>query len=56
MANTARLQYPNKKQFIVTLPQALVRAKGWKKGEIIEFVIDECGNIVLRRLEGRDHA
>ena len=50
-ANKSRLQYPNKKQFIITVPKGLVLAKGWKQGDIIEFVIDKKGDIVLRKKE-----
>jgi bifunctional DNA-binding transcriptional regulator/antitoxin component of YhaV-PrlF toxin-antitoxin module len=49
MANKSVLQYPNSKQYIVTVPKGLVLAKGWKKGDKIEFVIDKSGNIVMRK-------
>lgn len=49
MANVSRLQYPNKKQFILTIPKGLVLAKGWKQGDKIEFTIDKKGDIVIRR-------
>ena len=48
-ANRSRLQYPNKKQFIITLPKGLVLAKGWKQRDIIEFTIDNKGDIVLKK-------
>ena len=49
MANKSLLQFPNKKQYIVTIPKGLVLAKGWKKGDKLEFVIDKSGNIVMRQ-------
>ena len=51
-SNTSKLQYPNSKQFIITLPQTLVKAKGWHKGDFLEFVLDDQGNIVLRKAKG----
>lgn len=49
MANKTKLQYINNKQFIITLPKGIVLAKGWKKGDRIEFTLDDKGNIILRR-------
>ena len=49
MANKSLIQFPNKKQYIVTIPKGLVLAKGWKKGDKLEFVIDKSGNIVMRQ-------
>lgn len=49
MSNTAILQFPNKQQFIVTLPKGLVLAKGWKKGDKLEFVIDNKGEIIIKK-------
>ena len=43
------LQFPNKKQFILTIPKGLVLAKGWKKGDKLVFSIDNKGDIVLRK-------
>ncbi len=48
-SNTSKLQYPNNRQFIITLPQTLVKAKGWHKGDFLEFMLDEQGNIVLKK-------
>lgn len=41
----------NGKQFFITLPNAIIRAKGWQKGDIIKAVIDKQGDIVLKKLE-----
>ena len=37
MSNKSILQFPNKKQFIITIPKGLVLAKGWEQGEKIEY-------------------
>ena len=49
MSNKSILQFPNKKQYIVTLPKGIVLAKGWKQGDKLEFVIDNKGNIVIKK-------
>ena len=49
MSNKSILQNPNKKQFIITIPKGLVLAKGWKKGDILEFIIDNKGEIIIRK-------
>jgi len=48
-ANKSTLQFPNKKQFIVTVPKGLVLAKGWKQGDTIEFSIDNRGDIIIKK-------
>jgi len=49
MTNKTILQYPNDKQYIITIPKSLVLAKGWKKGNTLEFVINNKGEIVVRK-------
>ena len=49
MSNKSTIQFPNKKQYIITLPKGLVLAKGWKKGDKIEFIIDNKGDIIIRK-------
>lgn len=49
MSNKSVLQFPNKKQYIITLPKGLVLAKGWKKGDKLEFVINSKGEIIVRK-------
>jgi len=49
MSNKSILQYPNKKQFMVTFPKGLVLAKGWKQGDSLEFLIDNKGEIIVKR-------
>ena len=49
MSNKSILQFPNKQQFIITLPKGLVLAKGWKQGDKLEFIIDNKGEIVIKK-------
>lgn len=49
MSNKSILQFPNRKQYIITLPKGIVLAKGWKQGDRLEFVIDNKGDIVIRK-------
>ncbi|MBN1544342.1 AbrB/MazE/SpoVT family DNA-binding domain-containing protein [Candidatus Woesearchaeota archaeon] len=46
-----KLQFDNNKQYKITLPKALVDAKGWKKGSRIKLELDGQGNIVLKIAE-----
>tara|TARA_Y100000310_G_C20390769_1_gene672635 strand:- start:384 stop:584 length:201 start_codon:yes stop_codon:yes gene_type:complete len=46
-----KLQQMNGKQFFLTLPNQIIRAKGWKKGDRIKVVIDNKGDIVLKKEE-----
>ncbi|MBU0461277.1 MAG: AbrB/MazE/SpoVT family DNA-binding domain-containing protein [Nanoarchaeota archaeon] len=43
-----KLQFDNNKQFKITLPKAIIDAKGWKKGDDIKIELDSQGNIVLK--------
>lgn len=43
-----KLQSMNEKQFFVTLPNKIVRAKGWKKGDNLKVEINKDGDIVLK--------
>lgn len=53
-SNTSKIQYPNKRQFIITLPQTLVKAKGWGKGDVIEFILDPKGDIIIKEKGGEN--
>ena len=53
-SNKSILQFPNKKQFIITVPKGLVLAKGWKQGDNIEFTFDSKGNLVMRKVGERN--
>lgn len=44
-----KLQYDLNKQYKLTLPKALVEAKGWKKGDNLSVVLDDHSNLVLKR-------
>jgi len=44
-----KLQHDNNQQYKLTLPKALVEAKGWKKGDKIRIELDAHGNMVLKR-------
>jgi antitoxin component of MazEF toxin-antitoxin module len=43
-----KLQDDNPQQYKLTLPKALIDAKGWKKGAEIKIELDSEGNIVLK--------
>lgn len=43
-----RLQY-NNSQFTLTIPAAVCKAKGWAKGDEVELVIDNMGQVILRK-------
>lgn len=47
-----KLQFDNNKQYKLTLPKALVEAKGWEKGSEIKVELDSEGNIVLKMKGG----
>ncbi len=47
--NKRYLQIFNDKQYLVNIPAAIVAAKGWKKGVVLEFIIDDKGNIIIRK-------
>jgi len=49
-----KLQIFNKKQYLVNIPMALVAAKGWKEGDVLEFSIDDKGNIVIKKARKDD--
>lgn len=38
-------------QFFICLPNQLVRAKGWQKGDLIRATIDKQGDIILKKVE-----
>jgi len=49
MSNSSRIQFPNNKQFMITLPKGIVLAKGWKKGDTLVFTINNKGDIVVKK-------
>jgi len=44
-----KIQMKNE-QYFITLPRKLVLAKGWKKGDKVEFVINAKGNLELESI------
>ena len=46
-----KLQFDNNKQYKITLPRAIVDAKGWKKGDQIKIELDSQGNLVIKHAE-----
>lgn len=44
-----KLQQMNNKQYFITLPNSIVRAKNWQKGDTIEAKIDMKGHLYLIR-------
>jgi len=54
MPNTHILQCPHNKQFMITLPKGLVLAKRWKKGEELIFLIDNKGDIIIKKAGKND--
>ena len=53
MPAKSTLQFPNEKQYTVTIPKSLVEAKGWKKGDKILFYFDEKSRLVMDRGESK---
>lgn len=43
------LQHDRNQQYKLTLPKALIEAKGWKKGDCIRIELDKEGNLVLKQ-------
>ncbi len=41
-----KLQFDTK-QYKITLPKAIIEAKGWTKGSDVKIVINERGEIIL---------
>jgi hypothetical protein len=41
-----RLQFDSK-QYKITLPKAIIEAKGWKKGNDVRVMLNERGELVL---------
>jgi antitoxin component of MazEF toxin-antitoxin module len=50
-----KLQYDNNKQYKLTLPKALIDAKGWKKSSEIKIELNSEGNIVLKLVENKEN-
>jgi len=48
-----KLQFDSNKQFKVTLPKQILVAKGWQKGDDIVIILDNEGNLILRKQEAK---
>jgi bifunctional DNA-binding transcriptional regulator/antitoxin component of YhaV-PrlF toxin-antitoxin module len=46
--STVRIQQTNTGQYVITIPVAIVRLKGWKKGTPLELIEDKNHEISLR--------
>jgi hypothetical protein len=46
LASMVKLQFDSK-QYKVTLPKAIIEAKGWAKGNELKVLINEKGEIIL---------
>jgi bifunctional DNA-binding transcriptional regulator/antitoxin component of YhaV-PrlF toxin-antitoxin module len=44
-----KLQYRNEKQYVITLPKAIVKAKKWKKGDRLDISLDQSGCLLLTK-------
>lgn len=44
-----KLQQMNEKQFFVTLPNQIIRAKGWNKGDLLKVEINKDGDLVIKK-------
>jgi bifunctional DNA-binding transcriptional regulator/antitoxin component of YhaV-PrlF toxin-antitoxin module len=44
-----KLQFDNNKQYKITLPKAIIDAKGWGKGDSLKIELDSQGNILLKK-------
>ena len=43
-----KLQFDSK-QYKITLPKAIIEAKGWTKGSTVKILINEKGEIILTK-------
>jgi len=51
MANKMKVQRTKNDQFIVTVPKAFAEALDFKQSTLIEFKINEKGELVLRKIK-----
>ena len=50
-----KLQKMNNKQFFITLPNAIIMAKGWIKGDKIRVLLDQKGRFLIH-LKNNHHS
>jgi bifunctional DNA-binding transcriptional regulator/antitoxin component of YhaV-PrlF toxin-antitoxin module len=46
-----KLQFDTK-QYKITLPKAIIEAKGWIKGSEVKIILNEKGELILKNNEG----
>jgi len=51
MATRMRVQKTNNEQYIVTIPKAFAETFNFKQGTLLEFNINEKGEMVLKKLK-----
>lgn len=39
-----------RKQYTITIPSAIAKAKGWSKGDELKIIIDNLGNVILQKV------
>jgi len=51
MATKMRVQRTNNDQYIVTIPKAFAETFEFKQGTVLEFKINEKGEMILRKVK-----
>ena len=51
MATKMRVQRTNNDQYIVTIPKAFAETFEFKQGTVLEFRINEKGELILRKVK-----
>ena len=47
------IQRKSSRQFYINFPSACAQMMGLRKGEVVEWILTEDGDLLLRRTEGR---
>lgn len=50
-SNHAKVQRLQKGQLVVTIPIAIAKMKGIEKGTVLEYVENESGELVIRKVK-----
>jgi len=51
MSNRVTVQRLQKGQLIVTIPSAIAKMKGIEKGTVLEYVENESGELVIKKVK-----
>ena len=51
MATRMRIQRTKNEQFIVTIPKAFAETFDFKQGTLVEFRINQSGEMILRKIK-----